>query len=125
LLTKLGYAVKHEQSAFAQFSPPFATMWPVDLMLLNDGTFEKLARAAKMNIVAGKLRPVPCALHLIAMKMHAIRHGPVDRRDQDLRDIIELIRLEHLDVNAEDFRTVCRDYGTPELVDEIRKRLEG
>lgn len=36
----------------------------------------------------------------------------------------ELIRLEHLDVNAEDFRVVCRDYGTPELDHEIRKRLQ-
>jgi hypothetical protein len=59
------------------------------------------------------------------MKLHAVRHGTVDRRDQALSDIAELIRLEHLDVNAEDFRAVCRDYGTPELDDEIRKRLEG
>ena len=100
LLAKFGYAVKHEQSAFAQFLPPFATMWPVDLMLLNDATFEKLNRAAKMNTIAGKPRPVPCALHLIAMKLHAVRHGSADRRDLDLRDITELIRLEHLVVNA-------------------------
>ena len=125
LLSKFGYTVRHEQNAFSQFSPPFHNMWPVDLLLLNDGTFDKLAQAARLNSVAGKPRPVPCALHLIAMKLHAAKHGPADRRDQDIGDIVELIRLEHLYVNAEDFLAVCRDYGTEELQNEIRKRLNG
>jgi hypothetical protein len=124
LLSKFGYSVVHEQSAFAQFSPSFTTMWPVDLMLLTDVTFEKLNRTANIKNVVGKPRPVPSALHLIAMKFHAVKHGTLERRDQDLRDITELIRLEHLDVNAEDFRAVCREYGTPELDHEIRKRLQ-
>src|SRR4051812_35521623 len=58
ILSKFGYSLVHEQNAFAQFSPSFTTMWPVDLMLLTDATFEKLNGAANLKTVVGKPRLV-------------------------------------------------------------------
>jgi hypothetical protein len=48
LLQKFGYVVRHEQETFTQFQAPLNGMRPVDLMLVNDRTFEKLSREARL-----------------------------------------------------------------------------
>lgn len=124
LLDKFGYAIRHEQETFVQFAPPLKGMWPIDLMLVNDSTFEKVTREARLLQVAGQSRPVPAPLHLIALKLHALKHGPVARKDKDIPDIVELVRLQRIDIESPAFAKICAAYGTKELHDEIRKRLE-
>jgi hypothetical protein len=79
---------------------------------------------ARLRKVAGEMRPVPAPLHLIALKLHALKHGPVNRKDQDIPDIVELVHLEQIDVESKAFADICQEYGTEELRDEIRKRLK-
>ena len=93
-------------------------------MLVTNGTFEKLSHEARLLKIAGHLRPVPSPLHLIALKLHALKHGPVSRKDQDIPDIVELVRLQQIDTQSTAFQDICEAYGTKELQDEIRKRLE-
>jgi hypothetical protein len=124
LLGALGYVVKHEQGTFAQFQPPITGMWPVDLMLVNDATFNKVHAQAVDRKVAGRVHKVPSALHLIALKLHAIKYGPPGRHDKDLSDIVELIELQKINTASKDFSDMCEHYGTAELRDEIRTRLE-
>lgn len=59
LLQKFGSVVRHEQENFTQFQTPLHGMRPVDLMLVNDRTFEKLSRAARLLQIAGRPQPVP------------------------------------------------------------------
>ena len=124
LLERFGYALRHEQETFVQFTPPLKGMWPIDLMLVNDRTFGKLAGEARLLQIAGRPMPVPAPLHLIALKLHALKHGPVTRKDTDLPDIVELVRLQGIDVESAAFANICEAYGTKELRHEIQKRLE-
>ena len=123
LLGKLGYTRNPEQIAFAQFTPPLEGMWPVDLMLVADGTFDKLSAAACAKVVNGISIQVPAPLHLIAMKLHALRHGKPEREAKDLTDIYELVQLNDIDVTSDVFRSLCESYGTTELYERIRRAL--
>ena len=88
LLDKFGYALRHEQETFVQFQPPLKGMWPVDLMLVTDGTFEKLARESRRVQIADAMRPVPSPMHLIALKLHALKHGPASRATRTWRTLL-------------------------------------
>lgn len=124
IMEKLGYKRVPEQITFAQFMPPLGGMPPVDLMLVNDSTFDKMFSSAvtkEMNDVTIK---VPAPLHLIALKLHALRHGKLERRAKDLDDTIQLILLNRLDVQGTAFREACERFGTPELYEEIRTIIE-
>jgi hypothetical protein len=44
-----GYSLFHEGAAFLQFSPPGPRILPLDLMLVNEGTFAKPAPASAVG----------------------------------------------------------------------------
>jgi hypothetical protein len=123
LLERIGYRRIPEQIAFAQFSPPFEGMWPVDLMLVNDSTFQKASAAACDKVIDGIPVKVPAVLDLIAMKLHALRYGKPDREAKDLTDIYELVQFHGIDVTSDLFRTVCDKYGTTQLYERIQRAL--
>ena len=123
LLLKFGYEKFHDQAGFAQFRPPLKEMWPVDLMLVNDETFSKIMTAAEDAEIANRRVKIPSPLHLTALKLHALRHGKPERQAQDFNDIVEVLRLQRVDVSSETFRVTCEKYGTLELYDRIRRSL--
>jgi len=123
LLGKLGYRRVPGQILFAQFAPPFEGMWPVDLMLVNEETFARLSAEACEKVINGIAVKVPSPLHLIAMKLHALRHGKPEREAKDLTDVFELIHLSNVDVNGDVFRALCEKFGTKELYERIRRAI--
>ncbi|MEM1157518.1 MAG: hypothetical protein AAF649_05475 [Verrucomicrobiota bacterium] len=72
---------------------------PLDLMLVDQQTFEKLSRDS-IRIGMGDVElPIPEAVYLIAMKPHALKNTSRADRKHDFQDIIHLIDLYQLDVN--------------------------
>jgi hypothetical protein len=124
LLEKLGYTRIPEQTLFAQFTPAFAGMWPVDLMLVTQQTFERMYAEACDKDIDGVAVKLPSPLHLIAMKLHALRHGRPARQAKDFTDLVEVIHLTRIDVTGEAFRRVCDSVGTKELYEQIRRAVE-
>ena len=124
LLGKLGYTRTPEQTAFAQFTPALAGMWPVDLMLVSEQTFDRMYSEACDKEIDGVAVKLPSPLHLIALKLHALRHGKPSRYAKDFTDLVELIHLSKMDVNSEPFRRVCDSVGTQELYEQIRRAIE-
>jgi hypothetical protein len=126
LLAKFGFLrVNHEQPGFAQFVPPFKDVWPVDLMLVNDDTFNQMFGEASEKVFNGVTIKVPSPLHLIALKLHALKHGKPEREAKDLTDLIEIVRLSHIDIGNEAFRTLCEKYATTEWYERIRRAVGG
>lgn len=123
LLEKLGYKRIPEQVVFAQFVPPFEGMWPVDLMLVSEETFDKMYAEAREKLIDDIPVRVPSPLHLIAMKLHALRHGKPEREAKDLTDVFELVHLNKVDVQSDAFRAVCEKFGTTELYERIRQAI--
>jgi predicted nucleotidyltransferase len=119
-----GFRLKHDAGSFRQFSPPYGIEWPLDVMVVNTNTFNKLLGAARPLPVLGITALVPSAEHLVALKLHALKHGHIDRFDKDMGDVIRLIKDAGIKVEALAFREMVQQFGTDEIYERILKRLE-
>lgn len=114
----------HRTDAFAQFEGSGSNA-SVDLMIVEEKTFEKLARSSEEKILDGVEVRVPSAIHLVALKLHALSQEGRKRKDQDWSDVVALIYCCDLDVNEGVFRELIERYGGPDAVREIQRRIAG
>lgn len=119
LLLGIGYTVLHDGGNFLQFTPPAAGAWPVDFMIVNDQTFGKLRTASQPLSLWGMEWRIPKAPHLVALKLHALKHGGRHRQLRDFLDVVELVQRQRLDLNSAEMRELFDLYGTPELYRKI------
>jgi predicted nucleotidyltransferase len=91
----------------------------VDFMFVDGHTFSGIKSASREEDCENCRILVPAVEHLIALKLHAIKHRPELRELKDLNDIVELIRANHLDACSEKFRSMCLKFGTPALYEKI------
>lgn len=125
LLAALGYRVFHEDHAFVQLAPPTAAHWPVDLLLVAEPTFAGvMAEAREVDLGARRAR-IPSLEHLLALKLHALKHARPPRDLKDLTDVVQLADANGLDARAEPFRALCLKYATPEIHDRIVRAFGG
>ena len=118
---QLGYRVFGETDTFAQFSPGAVKSLPVDIMFVEDATWEKLRKEAVGKPAGGAKLLVPSPQHLVALKLFAAA-SPNRRHDaQDWADIAELVRLCRLDPSEPGFAGLVRRYGGEESLEKIRK----
>src|SRR5437868_15482274 len=69
-----GYSVFQEGPTFIQFNADGKnSVWPLDLMLVNDETFAKMFAASKAMRFADAQVSVPSIPHLIALKLHVLK----------------------------------------------------
>jgi hypothetical protein len=93
---------------------------PIHAMFVNDETFEKMwARRAQMPSTAGALH-VPCAVHLIALKLHAVKNNP-KRLEKDMGDVLELLDRNPGAVTREELEQVCKSYASTECVSVLKE----
>ncbi len=95
----------------------------VDFMFVDKDTLDKIINAGKEISIANQKFIVPRLNHLIALKLHAIRYNPKIREYKDLPDIIQLIRINELNVKDVEFKNLCLKYGTEELYNRILERV--
>ena len=123
LLESEGFKQMHDGKTFAQFSPPYGVEWRLDLMLVNDQTFDKLEAGARVIRVIGIESRVPRAEHLIALKLHALKHGHPERFEKDFGDVLSLTRNIGCDVRSTGYRQLFDQFGTPELYEKVLARI--
>lgn len=116
-----GYSLFHDGGNFMQLSPPEKTAWPVDFMLVKHETFDRMIADAVVVEVAGVEISVPSIPHLVAMKLHAINHGPPHREMGDLHDIIMMLRNNEIDIASDAMQDVFLKHGKPEQYEQVRK----
>ena len=119
MLADLGYTPFHEKEGFVQLRPPEIGQWPVDLMIVDEATFQALMGDARAVCFVDTSVPVPSVLHLIAMKLHALRSNLEHRERKDLDDVVSLIEKQELVVDDESFRDLCARFGTEGIYEEI------
>jgi hypothetical protein len=88
-------------------------------LLTDGGTLEKMLAESQAGQIGDATLSIPSLFHLIAMKLHALKHNAERRHGRDLPDIIGLIQVNHVDVHADSFKTLCLSFGTKDLYDEI------
>ena len=118
-LSEAGYREIVRTNVAAKFSSDSEDLIDIDFMFVDRKTFEKIKGDGKTESYEGSAFWVPKLEHLIALKLHAIKQQPKIRELKDLNDIVELVRRNHMDVKAESFKSVCLDFGNPELYQKI------
>ncbi len=123
LLEEEGFKLYRDGTNFLQFSPPYGTSWRIDLMLVNDQTFGKLLADSKPVESLGLLTRIPSAEHLIALKLHAIVHGPAERFEKDFVDVVGIARNARLDPSSPGSRETFHRFGTAEFYEKFKTRI--
>ncbi len=122
LLEEKGFRKDYEQEVFARFLGEKPSLMDVDFMFVDKETLGKIIKDGKTISIVGESFIVPCLYHLIALKLHAIKYNPKMREYRDFADIMELIRINKVDVKDLEFKNLCLKYGREELYNKI---LEG
>jgi len=104
------------------FSHP-DTGFRVDVLLVEERTFQELRAAAVESEMGEQKVPTLSLHHVIAMKLHALSQQPVLRSAKDALDIAWLVYLNEVSAE-EDLKPLCLRYATAELYHEISRILE-
>ena len=122
-----GYRVFHRTPNFIRlhFAANPAKALPVDLMLSDEDTFNKiLAGSSRRDVGEGIQLAIPTPLHLIAMKLHALKSHARAERGADVQDVIHLIKIAKIDIHSREFTDIFDRYATDTIRTKIRTELE-
>ena len=113
LLESVGYRWVGQTASFAKLHPPETDppSLPVDVMLVDSGTFAKIRQAARMLPFGNFTLPVPAPLHLIALKLHALRNPERRQLGKDMADILGLISICQIDPQSGEFLQILDRYA--------------
>jgi len=89
-----------------------------------DKTFEKIFAVAAEEEMYGTRLKIPILDHLLALKLHALKHGHIGRHMKDHLDLEGLIRVNHLDIKSEKMRTLFLKYGNLNIYEQVSRATE-
>jgi hypothetical protein len=121
-LLELGYSSYFESGAFLQLTPR-GNLSPLDLMIVDQTTFDRLSQFTESRVLDGKRILIPDPLRLVALKLHALKAVSRSDRDKDWADIAGVIRAAGLDLENPEFQAIIQRYGPSESNAELRRRL--
>jgi hypothetical protein len=111
-----GYTWKGQTDTFARFDPPVTDppSLPVDVMLVSPETFGRIyAERTLLDFGASRL-PVPKPLHLVALKLHALKNPERFKKGKDMPDILNLISICGIDTKSREFAEIFDRYANDE-----------
>ncbi|MBI3416919.1 MAG: hypothetical protein HY043_16635 [Verrucomicrobia bacterium] len=121
LFSKLGYKLFSDQPAFCQLAPPKVGTWPVDLMFVRKATFDEFFRFGITVEMFGERLLIPNLEHLIALKLHALKHGRIERYLKDYLDVEGLVRVNQINLRQEKVRELFLKYGTLDVYEKVSR----
>ena len=120
----LGYRVFRDGGTFIQFEPEDSREWNLDLMLAPLETFNRLLGAAKPANLEGAAVVVPSLEHLLALKIHAMKHAQGRLRVlNDMTDVAQLLIANRVDPNSPWLRALFEKHGDKQIYERIIKLL--
>ncbi len=126
LLRKAGYKQGlTQQEIFARLQSSKSYLMDIDLMFVDKKTLAQIIEDGEKIGIAGKRFIVPSLDHLLALKLHSVKFNPKMREFKDFPDIINLLRINKVNVKTDRFRKLCLKYGTKELYRKILKNVKG
>jgi hypothetical protein len=114
-----GYSIFHDAGTFVQLSPASKGGMPVDLMLVREPTFTPMYAGGREVEMFGASLKIPSLDHLIALKLHALRHGHRGRNLKDFLDIENLVHVNKIDMRSDKARALFLKYGTADIYEKI------
>jgi len=123
LFEELKFAVKFFGPTFLQFGPPPEEKLPVDLMFVSDENFDKMFSEAKQIETDGAITKVVSLPHLFALKCHAFKSRP-QRAMKDVEDLVQLTRINKLDLNEPSLRAILLKHGGQEFYELLKRERD-
>ncbi len=123
-LEEAGYTKSLLQDNFVQLKISQPSLMDIDFMFVDQNTLTKILNESTEIQIAKQNFRVPSLNHLIALKLHSIKHNRKLRLIRDLPDIISLIRINELDYKSQNFKDLCLKFGTDEIYTKILEALE-
>jgi hypothetical protein len=119
-LSKAGYIFSERFDSFSRYVHLGRVKPTVDVMLLDESTFEKLWIESREVSLDGQQLRVPKPLHLVALKLHALKQNP-DRMGKDWEDIKFLLGSTRGEWTREELSTLAERYASEEIHALLRK----
>ena len=116
-LQKHGCEIRNDAGTFVQLT--IAGAEPLDCMMVATETFVPMKAQGKDVVIDGQPVRVPSLEHLLALKFHALKHGPLHRNSKDFLDVLTLVDENGIDVRSDKFRELCDKYGNAKLYEHI------
>ena len=121
ILNSVGYQQTIKTTLYARFESKTNVALPYfDCLFANRQTYDKLVKTGKEVDLFGAKFILPEVLHIIAMKLHALKYGNSQRFSKDFNDIIALIEINNIDVLSSVFMILCEKYGNDDLYRRIK-----
>jgi predicted nucleotidyltransferase len=124
LLLELGYSLLSEKETFRQYAHADASAWPIDLMLVDQPTFDPISDESSHCTIQGASLQFASLEHLFALKLHALRYSHLGRFLKDFQDVIQLVRLNKIDLQSPPIRDLFLKYGNADLYGKIQRACE-
>jgi len=121
-LTAAGINLLRQTRGFAQFSRENGSE-ALDLMLVNDATYEQFARTSQTRDFGGVSAGVPSLDNLLALKLHALKQGLPHRTSRDAEDVEMLARRNKIDLASKHYEELFLKYGSREIYETILRTL--
>ena len=96
----------------------------LDIVFVNEETFEGILEDAETTEISGKRFKVPSLDHLLALKLHAMKQNLRRRGFRDLTDVLDLAEKNQIDVKGERFQELCLKYAGKETYRIIQELLK-
>jgi hypothetical protein len=124
LVKGLGYRILHDGGSFIQFESPDPADWNLDMMFVAAETFGRLRAGATLARLDGVAVAMPSLEHLLALKVHALKHGQGLRVLKDMTDVAELLTVNRVDPREPWVRELFRKHGNMEIYERVVQLLE-
>lgn len=118
-LLAAGYRKDRVGEVFVRLTSNELQFMDLDFMFVDEETFSKVLKDGIRIKISDYEFIVPSLMHLIALKLHAIKCNPQLRTIKDLPDIISLIKINKVDPTAKEFKEICLRYGTEDIYGKI------
>lgn len=122
LLKRIGYDLDYAHQTFARYKS--SQHIDLDVMYVNDATFDGMFVAAVPTQFDGVPVKVPSFEHLLALKLHVSKQELRHRRLYDWDDIVNLIVQNKIDMREPRWRAVFEKYGTLDLYEKVKRATE-
>jgi hypothetical protein len=123
-LLGMGFSVFNSQDSFIQLKNAQPGVRDIDFMFCDEHTVDEIDRNGLSVQIAGEQFRIPSVLHLIALKLHAVKNNR-ERELYDIPDIVRLIRANRIDLRSPELEKICLKFGTRELYDTIISKSGG
>ena len=114
-----GYKEVNNSDAFVNLESNQLSLMKVDCVLVGEDTLKRILNESQELMIAKQKFLVPSLLHLIALKLHAMKNNFKFCFVKYFPDVVNLIKINNVDVKGGKFKEMCLKYGTEDIYKRI------